>query len=114
MLQLQVLNEEFLLNLCDRLTFEIEIRYLVYEECAKTKGGQWFQPMYIIPMWNILEKIKQFEKYFEEFNLKFPLHDIYRQPFDFSMAFPTSMIHIKEEEFIFKDEKIKIEYKYVI
>lgn len=114
MLLVQVLNKEFLLNLCDRLTFEIEIRYFVYDGCEKKEEDQLYQPMYIFPMWNIVEKIKQFEKYFEEFNLKFPVEDIYKHPFDFNKIIPQSMIHSKEEEFIFNGEIIKIHYNYLI
>lgn len=105
----QELNKEFLLNLVDRLTFEIEIRYMVY-------GGhdeEWFQPMYIIPFWNIVEKIKSFKTYFDDLNIIFPTYDVYRQPFELLMTFPTDMISIKDEEFIYKGEKIKVKYRYI-
>lgn len=109
---LQKLNQEFLLNLVDRLTFEIEIRYMVYEGRSEEED-QWFQPMYLIPYWNIIEKIKKFEEYFDELGIHFPTFDVYRQPIELSTVFPPDMIHTKEEEFIFKDEKIKVEYRYI-
>lgn len=112
LVQVQELNEEFLLNLADRLTFEIEIRYMVYEG-RNEKEDQWFQPMYLIPMWNIVEKIKSFEIYFKELDITFPWEEVYRHPIDLPTVFPTEMINIKEEEFIFNGEKIKVKYRYV-
>lgn len=91
---LQELNEDYLLNLCYRLDYEMELRTLAYSVDGE---DVWLQPMYLIPMWNIL----------------FPTH-MYRQPIDLSTVFPNHMIHIKEEEIIFKGEIIKIEYKYVL
>lgn len=38
---------------------------------------------------------------------------MYRQPIDLSSAFPSNMINVKQEEFIFKGEMIKIEYNYI-
>lgn len=107
----QELNEEYLLNLLDRLNFEIEIRTIVHENRAEL--DPWVQPMYLIPMWNLVEKIKVFKMYFYELDIDFPFFEVYRHPIDLSTAFPDNMIHIKEEEFIFKGEKIKIEYKYI-
>lgn len=105
----QELSEEFLWNLTYRLTFEIEIRYMVH-------GGPndpWEQPMYLIPMWNIVEKIKAFKRYFDEFNVIFPTEDVYRHPIDLSEVFPPEMIKVKEEEFLYKGEKIIVTYNYV-
>lgn len=112
-MKIQELNEEYLLNLLDRLQFETELRYLTYDQCENEKN-QWCQPMYIIPYWNIVEKIKSFTSYFRELNVTFPFHDIYNQPFDLSTMFPADMIRIKEEELIFKNEKIIVEYSYII
>lgn len=109
---LQKLNQEFLLNLVDRLTFEIEIRYMVYEGRSEEED-QWFQPMYLIPYWNIVEKIKEFTPYFIEFDVTFPLEEVYRQPIELSTVFPSSMINVKEEEFIFKGEKITVKYNHI-
>lgn len=104
---LQELSEAFLLNLVDRLDFEIEIRNIVYE------NETWLQPMYLIPMWNIVEKIKAFKPYFHKLNIGFPTFDICRHPIDLSTVFPDAMIHIKDEEFIFNGEIIRIKYKYI-
>lgn len=106
----QQLNKEFLLNLVDRLMFEIEIRYMVYEGRSEEED-QWFQPMYLIPYWNIVEKIKEFTPYFDEFDVTFPTEEVYRQPIELSTVFPSSLINEKEEEFIFKGEKIIVKYK---
>lgn len=110
----QELNEEYLSNLLDRWGFENEIRALVCGYDPEIGEDPWLRPMYLIPMWNIFEKIKSFEQYFKEFDMIFPSGDIYRQPINFSTAFPSHMIHTKEEEFIFKGEKIKVAYNYVI
>lgn len=107
---LQEISEEFLVNLEDRLIFEIEIRTLVYDQ---SENNSWLQPMYLIPMWNIVEKIKAFKPYFHKLNISFPTLDVYRQPIDLSTVFPDALIHIKEEEFIFNGEIIKIKYKYI-
>lgn len=109
----QELNEEFLINLEHRLNFEIEIRYMVYEGRSEEED-QWFQPMYLIPYWNIVQKIIEFTPFFKEFDLKFPTESVYRQPIDLSTVFPSSMISIKEEEFIFKGEKITVKYECII
>ena len=108
---LQELNEEYLLNLLDRLCFELEIRSSVHEYCD---NDPWLKPMYIIPMWNIVEKLKKFEPYFDKFNIIFPTFDVYRQSINLETVFPSNIIHVREEEFIFKGEKIKIEYRYVL
>lgn len=107
---LQNLNEDYLLNLCYRLDFEIELRALAH---SVEDSDAWFQPMYLIPMWNIVEKIKAFRQYFIEFDITFPSH-MYRQPIDLSTLFPSESIHIKQEELIFKGERIKVEYNYII
>lgn len=107
---LQELSEEFLLNLVDRLDFEIEIRAVVY---SQSENNPWLQPMYLIPMWNIVEKIKAFEPYFHKLNINFPKYDIYRQPIDLSTVFPDAITRIKEEELIFNGEIIRIKYKYI-
>lgn len=104
---MQEIHEEFLINLEHRLMFEIEIRYMVYGE----RDNQWLQPMYLIPMWNIIEKITSFKQYFDELNVIYPSADIYRQPQDISNLFPDSMISIVEEEFIFKGEKVTVKYR---
>lgn len=106
---LQELNEDYLLNLCYRLDFEIELRTLAY---SLDDSDAWKQPMYLIPMWNIVEKIEAFKKYFVEFNVMFPTH-MYIQPIDLSTMFPSHMIRRNEEEFAFNGEIIKIEYKYI-
>lgn len=108
----QELNEEYLENLKDRLIFEIEIRYMTFGIDAKGEN-QWLQPMYLIPMWNIVEKIKTLKSYFNELDVIFPHEDVYRQPIDLSTVFPNDMIRSKEEEFIYKGGKIKIEYNYI-
>lgn len=113
MVPLQVLSEEYLLNLLDRFHYEFGLRCLVYEDKDDDKNP-WFQRMYLVPMWNIIKKIEKFEPYFAEFNLVFSWLDIIRQPVDFSSLFPRNMIHSAEEEFIFKGQKIRIEYEYVI
>lgn len=107
---LQELSEEFLLNLVDRLDFEIEIRTLVY---SHSENEPWLQPMYLIPMWNIVEKIKAFEPFFHKLNIGFPTFDLCRHPIDLSTVFPDAMIRIKDEEFIFNGEIIRIKYKYI-
>lgn len=107
---LQELSEEFLLNLVDRLDFEIEIRTIVY---SHSKNEPWLQPMYIIPMWNIVEKIKAFEPYFRKLNISFPKYDVYRQPINLSTVFPDAIIRTKEEELVFNGEIIRIKYKYI-
>lgn len=106
---LQVLNEDYLLNLCYRLDFEIELRTLAH---SVENSDSWFQPMYLIPMWNIVTKIEAFKKYFVEFDIEFPRH-MNRQPIDLSTTFPIHTIHSKEEEFVSNGEIIKIEYKYI-
>lgn len=111
-MSLQELHEEYLLNLLDKLELEIDIRSIVHDPAAEG-GDPWEQPMYLIPMWNIIEKIKSFKSYFDEFNLLFPTEGVYRHPINLSTLFPDNMIHIKEEEFIYKGEKIKIEYNYI-
>lgn len=108
----QELNQEYLENLCERLIFEIEIRYLIYDDAEE--GNPWLQPMYLIPMWNIVEKLKKFKPYFHELDIKFPTMEVYRQPMDFSTVFPSTMIRSKEEELIFKGEKIRVKYNYII
>lgn len=110
----QELNEEFLYNLKDRLIFEIEIRYMVYDGCCKEEEDQWFQLMYLIPYWNIVQKVKEFTPYFEELNVRFPFEEVYRQPIELYTVFPSSMINVKEEEFIFRGEKIIVKYEYII
>lgn len=110
----QELNEEYLSNLLDRWGFEMEIRAAFIDESVDDEENPWLRPMYLIPMWNIVTKLQAFEQYFHRFNLIYPKLDILRQPIDFSTAFPDDMIHIKEEEFIFKGEKITVKYKYII
>lgn len=70
--------------------------------------------MFLIPMWNILEKIKKFTQYFNELNVIFPFEEVYRQPIDFSTLFHADLIHTAEEELIFKGEKIKVSYNYIM
>lgn len=55
---LQKLNEEYLLNLSYRLDFEIELRTLAYSVDQSDGGDTWLQPMYLVPMWNIVKKLK--------------------------------------------------------
>lgn len=110
---LQELNEDYLLNLTYRLDFEIELRALAYSSVHSDGEVIWIQPMYLIPMWNIVKKIEAFKQYYVEFNIIFPTY-MYRQAIDLSTVFPSHMIHTKVEEFVFKGEIIKIEYKYVI
>lgn len=104
---LQELSENFLSNLVQRLDFEIELRTIVYE------NEPWLQPMYLIPMWNIVEKIKAFKPYFRKLNMDFPTYDVHSQPIDLSTVFPDAIIRVKEEEFIFNAKIIRIKYKYV-
>lgn len=111
-MMVQELNEEFLLNLLYRLDFEMELRTLAYSVDQSEGEDTWLQPMYLIPMWNMVEKLEAFKPYFNEFDVIFPTH-MYRQPIDLSTAFPHDMILIKQEEFIFKSEKIKVEYRYI-
>lgn len=106
---IQEIHEDFLFNLTQRLTFEIEIRYMEH-------GGNpnpWEQPMYITPMFNIVEKIKAVESYFDEFNVIFPFEDVYRHPLDMRNVIPPEMIKVKEEEFLYRGGIIKIIYNYV-
>lgn len=110
----QEMSQDFLCNLKNRLDFEIEIRSFVIDYDSAKGGNPWRQPMYLIPMYNIVEKLKSFESYFNKLDVSFPTFEVYRQPFDLSTAFPNNMIHIKEEEFIFKGENIKVEYNYII
>lgn len=108
-MQVQELHEEFLLNLEDRLRFEIEIRYMVYG--GRDEENQWLQPMYLIPMWNIVEKVQCFKSYFDELGVIFPTEYVCRHPLDLPDLFPDSMTHIVEEEFIFKGEKVVVKYR---
>lgn len=112
-MKLQELNENYLWLLKQRLDFELEIRWMTYESCDDDVNP-WCQPMYLIPYWNIIQKIIAFTKYFDELNVPLPFEEVYRQPIDLSTAFPDSLIHIKEEEFIYKGEIIKIDYKYIV
>ena len=109
---LQELNDDYLLNLTYRLDFEIELRALAYSVDHSDGDDQWLQPMYLIPMWNIVKKIEAFKQYFVEFDIMFPTY-MYRQPIELSTVFPSHMIRSKEEEFVFNGEIIKIEYKYI-
>lgn len=109
-MQTQELHEEFLLNLCDRLYFEIDIRSMVH-------GGRedpWQQPMYLIPIWNLVEKVKSFKRFFDELDVEFPTEEVYRHPIDLSTAFSEDLIRMKEEDFVYKGEHIKVAYKYII
>lgn len=108
----QELNEEYLLILRERLDFEITLRSMSYDQ--KPEENQWMQPMFLIPMWNILEKIKKFTQYFNELNVIFPFEEVYRQPIDFSTLFHADLIHTAEEELIFKGKKIKVSYNYIM
>lgn len=108
----QELNEEYLLILRERLDFEITLRSMSYDQ--KPEENQCMQPMFLIPMWNILEKIKKFTQYFNELNVIFPFEEVYRQPIDFSSLFHADLIHTAEEELIFKGEKIKVSYNYIM
>lgn len=108
---LQELNEEYLLNLLDRLSFEMEIRTLVISDDAA--GGGWFQPMYLNPMWNIVEKIKAFKPYFDEIGIVFPFESVYRQPINFATLFDSSVIQSKQEELIFNGEIVIVQYNYI-
>lgn len=110
-MQLQELNEEFLLNLEERLIFEIELRYMVHSDQAE--GDPWIQPMYLVPMWNIVEKIKSFKIYFDRLGVNFPFQEVYRHPIDLATIFPTDMIHYKTEELMFNGEKVTVEYRFV-
>lgn len=109
---LQELTEEYLINLTIRLDFEIEIRTMVHDPTSAGRDP-WMQPMYLIPMWNIIEKIKSFTSYFDKLNVQFPFFEVYRHPIDLNSAFPDSMISIKEQEFTFMGDKIKVAYKYI-
>lgn len=109
---LQGLNKDYLLNLTYRLDFEIELRTLAYSLDQSDGDEEWFQPMYLIPMWNIVKKIEAFKQYFVEFDIMFPTY-MYRHLIDLTAVFPSHMICNKEEEFVFNGEIIKIEYKYM-
>ena len=106
---LQDLNDDFLLNLLDRFNI---LRAVVCDNSGEY--DPYYQTMYLIPMWNIVEKIKTFEPYFHKLNIIFPAIELHRHPIELSNhLFSCKMIHIKEEEFIFNGEIVKIEYKYV-
>lgn len=90
----------------------MELRTLAYSTSSPPDVDVWNQPMFLIPMWNIVKKIEAFKQYFAVFDVIYPSH-MYRQPIDLSTVFPEHMIHVKEEEFVFKGEIIKIQYKYV-
>lgn len=105
----QKLSEEYLLNLVDRLNFEIEIRAAVHE--GRCENDAWEQPMYLIPMWNIVKKIIAFKPYFYEMNINFPTLEVYRHPIEIDGIFPIEMINVKEEELIYKGEKIIVKYR---
>lgn len=111
-MKLQELNEEYLWLLKDRLDYELSHRFMICESCDD-EMNPWCQPMYLIPYWNIIQKIIAFTSYFDELNVPFPFEEVYRQPIELSTVFPDSLIHSKEEELIFRGEIIKITYKYV-
>lgn len=69
--------------------------------------------MYLIPMYNIVEKIKAFTSYFDEFDGIFSTEDVYRHPLNMTDVIPPEMIKVKEEEFMYKGEIIKVSCNYV-
>lgn len=108
---LQDLSVDFLDNLLERLDFEIGLRYMVHDDSAER--NPYYQPMYLIPMWNICEKIKSFKPYFDELDMIFPTLNVYRHPIDLFKMFPADIIKTKEEDFTYKGQPIKVTYKYI-
>lgn len=116
-MKLQELNVEFLYHLIDRLSFEVQIQTNLHSDEyfgeVNWLKHPWYQPMYLVPFFNIVQRIKSLKHYFNEFNVDFPSDHVYGLPWQLLYAIPNEVEYIKEEELICNGEKVTVHYRQI-